>query len=141
MAVDRHRVRLRHAKPERHVAVARVRFVADALDVVAILGGDAQALDVAVSVAERRGRWLLIQWELMGPDERCACRGILIDLAEAGERQLALATVRWLDEGALRPAAAEPGETTGNDHSLCRGQTEASRDATEVTNTSRSLLG
>ena len=112
MAVTRRRVRLRRAKPERHLPVGRVRFVADALDVVAILGGDAQALDAAVSVAEGWGRWVLIQWELMGPDERCACREILIDLAEGGEMAVGAATVRWLDEGELRSAAAEPGETS-----------------------------
>jgi len=99
MAVDRHTVRRRHTKPQRHVPIDRARFVADTLDLVQILRGDPGALDVGASDAERWGRSLLIQWELMGPRDRCACRGILIDLAEIGEMELALATLRWLDEG------------------------------------------
>jgi hypothetical protein len=99
MAVKRHTLRRRHAERQRYVSVGRVPFVADALKFVQLLGRDAGTLDVGVSGAEPRGRWLLTQWELMGPSERCACRGILIDLAENAETELALATLRWLDNG------------------------------------------
>jgi hypothetical protein len=91
--------RRRHTERQRHVS-ERVRFVGDAVDAVQVLRGTEGALRVPRRLAERWAKYLRGVWDCLEAEERCLRRGMLIDLAEAGDPD-AIAAMRWLDDGEL----------------------------------------